>query len=255
MFPASRLLPILCASAALAGCGRTPPSAQAEPQPAAAGDYAVPPAVTSVHADAKGVSLGGTAGGGVQVRLGSPTGGALLALADVGGRWSVRLPPSAEVRIFGLSEKVGGRQAQGQGYVVVTPEGRAALLRAGSGALRLDSRRTPSLGAVDFDNEDGVVISGLAPPSSLVFLRVDGRQLAEARVDGAGRYAIVLSQPIHGAHALEVAGDTFANAGQVEVSPAQPLAAGPLRSQFTKGGRRIDWLTPGGGVQTTVLLD
>jgi hypothetical protein len=34
-----------------------------------------------------------------------------------------------------------------------------------------------------------------------------------------------------------------------------PLASGPMRSQLTEGGVRIDWLTPGGGLQSTLLLD
>jgi hypothetical protein len=109
---------------------------------------------------------------------------------------------------------------------------------------------------VDFDRDGGAVISGLAPPQSLVFLRLDGRQVAEARSDVAGRYAILLNQPpARGPHGLEVAGDNFTVAGAVELAPAAPLAAGPMRSQFIRGGLRIDWLTPGGAVQSTVLLD
>jgi len=259
VFPAHRshaaAVAALTLCAGLAACGRTPPRAASAPSPSASTDYAIPPAATSVRADAGGVTLSGTAQPGVRVRLGAPGGDAVFTPADATGRWRLRLPPSGETRIFGLSEKVGARQAQGQGYVVVTPEGRGALLRAGSGAIRLDARPAAALGAVDFDNEDGVVISGTAPASTLVFLRIDGRQLAEARVDAGGRYNILLTQPLHGAHALEVAGDTFLSTGRVEVSRAAPLAAGPVRSQLTRGGRRIDWLTPGGGVQTTVLLD
>jgi hypothetical protein len=28
-----------------------------------------------------------------------------------------------------------------------------------------------------------------------------------------------------------------------------------MRSQLSKGGVRIDWMTPGGGLQSTILLD
>jgi hypothetical protein len=160
------------------------------------------------------------------------------------------------LRIFGLSAKADRRLSQGQGYVLVTPQGPAALLRAGAGAIRLDARPTPSLSAIDFDREGGAVVSGLAPPQGLVFLRLDGRQIAEIRADAAGRYAIALNQPVPpGAHTVEVTGDSFTNTAQVDVAPAAPLASGPMRSQFTKAGLRIDWLTPGGGVQSTVLLD
>jgi hypothetical protein len=40
----------------------------------------------------------------------------------------------------------------------------------------------------------------------------------------------------------------------VQVTPAAPLAQGPLRSQLTSAGLRVDWMTPGGGVQSTILV-
>ena len=256
MFPKTATLLSLSALVLLGGCGKTPPAAPDASQARDQADYAAPPNVAAVRTAGDHQVVSGTAPPGVQVRLGAPQGGALFAKADAAGRWSLALPPSTEARIWGLSDKVGGRQAQAQGYLVVTPQGRAALLRAGAGALRLDPLRSPALGALDFDNEGGAVVSGFAPPDSLVFLRLDGRQIAEARADPAGRYAIALSQAIaRGAHTLEVAGDTFSNTAQVEVASAKPLAAGPLRSQLSKGGLRVDWLTPGGGVQSTVLLD
>ena len=38
------------------------------------------------------------------------------------------------------------------------------------------------------------------------------------------------------------------------LSPALPLAHGPFRAARSATGWRIDWLTPGGGVQTTLLI-
>ncbi|MDB5474791.1 MAG: hypothetical protein JWP49_302 [Phenylobacterium sp.] len=256
MFPKSATRLGLAAALLLAGCGRSPARAPDAAQAKETADYAAPPAVTAVRPEAGGPLLSGTAPPGAQVRLGSPAGGAALATADAAGRWSLRLAPSSQPRIFGLSAKADRRLAQGQGYVLLTPQGPAALLRAGAGAIRLDPRRSPSLSAVDFDREGGAVVSGLAPPQGLVFLRLDGRQIAETRADPAGRYAIALNQPVaKGAHTVEVTGDSFTSSAQVAVAPAPPLASGPMRSQFTKGGLRIDWLTPGGGVQSTVLLD
>lgn len=256
MFLKTATLLGLSALVLLAGCGKAPPAAPDAPQASDQADYAAPPSVAAVRTEAGRQVVSGAASPGVQVRLGAPAGGALFARADAAGRWSLTLPPASEPRIWGLSDKVGARQAQAQGYLVVTPQGRGALLRAGAGALRLDPLRAPALGAFDFDKEGGAVVSGFAPPESLVFLRLDGRQIAEARADATGRYAIALAQAVpRGTHVLEVAGDTFTNTAQVEVSPAQPLVAGPLHSQLSKGGLRVDWLTPGGGVQSTVLLD
>ena len=40
----------------------------------------------------------------------------------------------------------------------------------------------------------------------------------------------------------------------IATSPAAPLVYGPVRADRTPMGWRIDWMTPGGGVQTTLLI-
>ncbi|HEX3699182.1 MAG TPA: hypothetical protein VHV27_00765 [Phenylobacterium sp.] len=257
MFPKTAGLMALAALAALGGCERRPDrSRAAAPAALEQASYAAPPSVSLVRLEGGGVRLSGQAPPGAQVRLGTPEGAAATAQADAAGRWSLGLPPAAQTRIFGLSANVAGRQVQGQGYVVLTAKGPAAQLRAGAGALRLDPRPTPSLGALDFDRAGAAIVSGRAPAGSVVFLSLDGRQVDESRADAAGAYAIALSRPIaRGAHTLQASGDGFANTAMVELAPASPLAAGPMRSQLSKGGVRIDWMTPGGGLQSTILLD
>lgn len=247
----------LVAAGLLAGCGKPPTRPPERPEARGAeADYTAPPTVTEVRRSGDRVTVSGTAPAGLQVRLGAPGGGAVFATADGGGRWRLVLPAAPEARIFGLSEKVQGRPVQAQGYVVIGPDGRAALLRAGAGAVRLDPQKPAALGALDYDADGAAVVSGSAAPGALVMVRLDGRQAAEGRSDAAGRYAISLPQPItSGAHALEAVGEGFSDSAAVEVSPAAPLVAGPMRSQFSKGGLRVDWMTPGGGAQTTLLLD
>jgi hypothetical protein len=255
--PKSAILLSLVVAGLVAGCGKPPARAPNRPEArGATDDYAAPPAVAEVRPAANVVTVSGTAPAGVQVRLGAPGGAAQFAVADRQGRWRIVLPASPETRIFGLSQKAQGRQVQAQGYVVVGPQAHAALLRAGAGAVRLDPQKPPALGALDFDRDGAAVVSGTAAPGALVFVRLDGRQVAEGRSDAAGRYSVALPQPIpQGAHAIEAAGEGFSDVAEVEVSPAAPLVAGPMRSQFTKGGLRVDWMTPGGGTQSTLLLD
>jgi len=256
VFPKTARLLTGLAALALSACGRAPPRGPDAPADNPANDYAAPPAVERVRNDSAGLVLSGTAAPGAPVRLGSPTGQSVMVRADAAGRWALRLPTAAEPRIFGLSETVGPRQAQAQGYVLLTPQGPAALLRAGAGAIRLDARRGPALGAIDFDAEGGTVVSGVAAADTAVFVRVDGHQPVEGRTDARGRYSVALSQPIaRGPHTVDVNGDDFANTAQVSLTPPEPLVTGPLRSQFTSAGLRIDWRTPGGGVQSTLLPD
>lgn len=262
-FPKLASLISLTCLALVAACGKPAqrPADRAESRGPEA-DYAAPPAVTEVRATVTGVVITGTASPGREVRLGAPTGQAVFAVADASGHWRIGLPPSDDTRIFGVSTKAQGRQVQGQGYLVIGPQGRAALLRAGAGAVRLDPPQRPALGALDFDRDGAAVVSGTAGPSELVFVRVDGRPVGEGRSDSRGHFAVALPEPQPrtpairpGEHRIEVSGEGFSDTADVAVSPPAPLVDGPLRSQFTKGGLRVDWMTPGGGVQSTLLLD
>lgn len=244
---------------ALAACGPRPSDARAGAAAEADNGYRAPPQPDVVRLDTDGVVLSGGGPRAAQVRLARPTGEAVLATADAAGRWTIPLGPSAQPRIFGLSASAGGRTTQAQGYLLVTPKGQAALLRAGAGALRIDAAPGPGLRTIDFDAGGGLEVTVSVPPGASVILRLDGRQVAEGRADQAGRYAAGLppaGQPAvrPGAHQLQVYGDGFADAVAFVVSPPQPLAEGPLRSQFTPAGLRVDWMTPAGGVQSTILV-
>jgi hypothetical protein len=239
--------------AACAPGGQEADQANAAPEPAAAG-YLTAPEPQAVRREPAGLVLVGRAAPGAEVRLATPAGQATLTKADGEGAWQVGLPVATEPRIYGLSMTTAGRRVQAQGYVLVAPDGKAAVLRAGGGSLRLDAAGF-GVGAFDFDNGGGAVVSGAAPPGAVVLVRLDGRQAAEGRANAAGRFVIPLA-PLGGeAHRLQVYGDGFEDTVTVVTSDAAPLSDGPLRSVPTAGGLRADWLTPGGGVQSTLLTE
>ena len=258
MAPVFRTIAVASAVLALglAGCGRKPPRVADNAAPAPDSTYVAPPAVLAVRLDASGAVLTGAAPPGAKVRLATPQGQVLLAAVSGAGAWTLRLAPTQEVRIYGLSALTAGRQVQAQGYVLVSPDGRAALLRAGAGALRIDRRPANAIGAVDFDREGSTIVSGAAPAQAYLSLVIDGDQAAQGRADAQGRYAIALQTPLRaGPHTLAVVGDGFSEPARFEASPAAPLAPGPIHSQVTADGLRIDWPTPGGGIQSTVLVN
>ena len=206
-----------------------------------------------------GLSLAGAATPGGQVRLASPAGEARFATVDAQGRWTLVLPPAEDPRIFGLSVAMKGRSAQAEGYVLVTPTGQGALLRAGAGAERIDPPRQRGLRSLDFDRGGGLEVSAQAVPDSTVIVQLDGRQAAQGRADPAGGYRVSLGaqSPVKpGTHLIQLFGDGFSLLDQVRVqmTPAGALAQGPLHSQVTAAGLRVDWMTPGGGVQSTLLI-
>lgn len=258
MAAAKPLIAVLLAAGVLSACSGKPPAlTQGAEAAAQEATYAVPPRVDGVRVGQGVVVLSGVAPVGGKVRLASPAGQAMVATADAQGRWTLSLPAAPQARIFGLSAGIGAHQAQAEGYLLLTPAGDAALLRAGAAALRINPPARPGLRALDFDRGGGLEVSATVAPGATVILQLDGRQVAEGRADKTGRYIASLGSPNPiraGAHLVHVFGDGFSDQVSVQVTPAQPLAEGPLRSQFTSAGLRVDWMTPGGGVQSTVLV-
>lgn len=251
---------MVAALSCLAGCGKMPVAKVGGDARAEDAGYLAPPNPDRLKMTASGLSLSGTAPAGGRVRLATPAGEALFADADDRGRWTIDLGMTPEPRIYGLSVTARGRAAQAQGYVVVTPQGQAALLRAGAGARRIDAATRPGVRAIDYDRGGGVEVSAAAPAGVTVLLHLDGRLTLQGRADAAGRYDASLPGPGSstairpGSHQLEVSGDGFSDTVTFETAPPAPLAQGPVRSQLTDAGLRVDWMTPGGGVQSTILV-
>lgn len=244
----------------LSGCGEgaTPAIAPAKASPAVPVEaaYLPPPAVTATRANGAKLVLTGTAPADARVRLATPEGEASFATANSKGVWTLDLPATTDPRIFGLSATAGARQLQAQGYVLITPSGEAAMLRAGTGAVRVGRTGKNGLDVVDFDREGGAVVSGRAPAGAALSIHIDGRQLAEGRADANGRYAAPLTQqPLAGGmHQVDVFGDATENTANIDTTPAPPLANGPFRATSVPAGLRIDWMTPSGGAQSTIIL-
>lgn len=201
------------------------------------------------------LSLSGTAQPEARVRLATPDGRATLTAADAEGRWRVSLPADPGVRFFGLSMTDAGRTVQSEGYVAVASD-TAAVLRAGAGAAPLfPPTGGPTLVAVDFDRKGGAVITAEAAPGEPLRLLVDGASRANGRAGIDGRFVVALDEPLtEGDHRLDLVGERGSASQTVSISKPAPLPAIPLRAERLPGAWRIDWMTPGGGVQSTLLF-
>jgi hypothetical protein len=149
-----------------------------------------------------------------------------------------------------------GRTIQSEGYVAITPEGAAAQLRAGAGAFVLDGPGAePAILAVDFDSKGGTVVSGRAAPHAVVDVWVDGERRGRTAAGPTGSFSVPLDEPLSFTdHQFEIVeGGRRADAGP-RLSPPEPLTDGPYRATLTPAAWRIDWITPGGGLQTTLLM-
>lgn len=247
------------AAALVAACGPGTPRTAAKtdkPDSAEAG-YVAPPSLDGAHRSGGGITLSGRGTPNADLRLGSPTGEVVMGKIDAAGRWSVTVPNEPGVRLFGLSTIREGRTVQAEGYVMVADGGEVAMLRAGAGARRLAAgSSSPRILTVDIDREGGAVVSGVAAPGAGLNVRVDRITRGGAHADDAGRFFISLTGLLSpGVHDIQVAGEGGETAVTIAISPAAPLVYGPVRADRTPIGWRVDWMTPGGGVQTTLLID
>jgi hypothetical protein len=245
----------------LAACGRADSeSGRAPPASAEAADpgYRAPPQIADLTRGPEGsLSLSGRAMPSSQVRLASPAGARLETTADGQGLWRTPLGPVSEPALYGLSAEIGGRRLQAEGYVAILPGApTVALLRAGAGAQVLgDGQPGPRLLAVDFDSAGVTVVSGLAGAGAPVRVLVDGQVAIEAPAAADGRFSLTLPKALPpGSHRIQALTAKGAAAVSIMVGPIAPLTEGPYRIKPVDGGWRVDWMTPGEGLQITLLL-
>jgi hypothetical protein len=243
-------LAALFLSVVLVACGdRRDLSDQPAAQRQSGGEaaYHPPPETTFSQRLSNGVVvLGGSA---------DPGGTMTPAIASGKGAWRARLPPSDAVRLFGLAAIDHGRTVQSEGYLAVTPGGLSAQLRAGAGARVIAAKGPLRILSIDFDRKGGVVVSGIGPPGATVSLMADGAARGRVLADADGRFTFPFDEPLtSGSHTLEAVDGAARSGASVILTPPAPLTAGPYRAAREADGWRIDWLTPGGGAQATILL-
>ena len=217
--------------------------------------YVMPPKVTSVARTGGLVLLKGTAPPAGTVRLATPGGPVGEVEAGEDGRWQLDIPASPEAQLYGLSVRLGERTIQSGGYLLITTQSRGYVLRAGGGSQAIGTSSKTAITVIDYDRQGGGMVSGYAPAGEVLLIKVDGGSPIEARSDVGGGFSVALTQPLSpGAHQVKLLAKTMTQTVATTISPATPLSDGPFRATETPVGLRLDWMTPGGGVQTTLIL-
>ena len=257
---AQGLIHLLLVGVMTPGCGRQAASpAPAAHAPAQTAGYLAPPTIKGAMRQAGGVLLSGTASPNAAIRLASPGGATTTGAADGKGAWNLIAPAGPAPRLYSLSELSGGRLVRAVGYVAVlpAPAPAAALLRPAASAAALPpAGAAHGIMAVDYDASGAAMASGQAAGGENVRLYLDGHEAGEDRADGTGAFSASLSRTLNaGPHVLSLAGDRLHASASFGAARTAKLAAPPFDAQRMDGAWRIDWLTPGGGVQSTVLFD
>ncbi len=100
------------------------------------------------------------------------------------------------------------------------------------------------------------MVSGKATPGASVRLTLDGIEAGEDRTDANGVFTVSASPALRpGPHLLEAITTNARTAQSFEAAHTHALAKPPFAAAHTPAGWRIDWMTPGGGIQTTVLFE
>ena len=253
------LIAVLAACALATACNRPPPPhGAAAHAPATLTAYLTTPQLVRAARQGGSVVLSGIATAGAAIRLASPDGSAIAGPADRAGAWRLAAPAGPTPRLYSLSETIDGRLVRATGYIAVLPSpGPPAVMLHPSATASLppaDAER--GVTAVDYDASGVAMVSGRLAPGENVRLLLDGKEAGGDRADARGAFSAVLSQPLApGGHVLAVSGQPLkAGATFVAVRPVR-IAAPPFDARRLEGAWRIDWMTPAGGVQSTVLFD
>lgn len=245
------LLLVLCAACGGRGAGGGDPAERD------AREYLKPPTILTARIQSGGsFQVEGVARPAALVRLIQSDDNVQAATADAQGHWSMTVPAASAVRLFVLAEKVDSRTVVSEGFLMLAPDGRAAQLRAGSASQVLAPvTRAPKILNVDFDRDGGAIIGGVAPAGSGMNIRVDRAAAGDVSADAEGRFVAAIRQPLSpGRHLIDISGDAGGDQIVVAIDTAAPPADGPFRATRLDGAWRIDWLTPAGGVQSSVIV-
>jgi cytoskeletal protein RodZ len=83
---------------------------------------------------------------------------------------------------------------------------------------------------------------------------VDGVEVIQAAPAADGRFTMTLPKALsRGQHQVQAMTANAAATTRVTVGPITPPADAPYRVTAADGGWQVDWITPGGGPQTTLL--
>lgn len=258
MRPGGTISTMVMAAALAAGLGGCGPRVELKAAPVASeaerAGYLSGPEITRVAAGPGGaLVVHGRARPLGRVRAILPTGEAYGATADDQGRFALELPATGQAQLVAITAEEGSRSTPAEGWLFA-PAGdpaHAAVLRAGAPSRSL-APDAGLLAVVDFDSGGGVGVSGVTEAGGDVRLSLDGASAGQAKADKQGRFTIRLDRVSPGVHRLRVAGAGASQERIIDFAPAAP--AQRFAAVRTAEAWRVDWLTPGGGAQSTLVF-
>lgn len=240
----------------VAACKEKPKVAEATSAMEAAG-YWRAPEITGV--DQTGSNMFVVTGqtiANARVRFGYSGQRAVGVTSDSKGRFRAELPSSPEGGLFDLSTEDGGRSMHADGRLFIpagAPE-KAVLMRPGAPSLALFNDLT-AVAVIDYDRAGALAIAGRVAPTTTIEVILNGEIRARTTSDDRGFYTATTQ--IEPPGKSETANSLSVMAGGKETvrnfNDSVVATDNDRISRFADGWR-VDWVLPGGGMQTTLVF-
>ncbi len=233
----------------LAACGDQPEADTRQPGEMQT-SWAAPARLETAVFGPNGVTLTGAAGPGDRIVLTDTVGVSVAATAGDDGVFSLRLATPADVSLYHAEIQSRGSQARAGEWLAITRGVDAVAAVLAPGAVVTPLNHAGLLSGVDYDGS-AVLVSGAALPGEPVRVSLDDRPAQAVTVDQTGRYVARFASVPPGPRRFRVeAGERIQDV--VLTLTAPPEALGTSGSAVAT---RIDWPTPGGGFQSSWILN
>ncbi len=247
---------LLSATACLVACQEKPKAADATSAMEAAGYWRAPEITGVDQAGSNMFVVMGQTIANARVRFGYSGQRAVGVTSDSKGRFRAELPSSPEGGLFDLSTEDGGRSmhADGRLFIPAGAPGKAVLMRPGAPSLALFNDIMP-VAVIDYDRAGALAIAGRVAPTTTVEVILNGEIRARTTSDDRGFYTATTQ--IDPPEETEAANTLSIMAGGKETVRNfndSLMATDTDRITRFADGWRIDWVLPGGGMQTTLVF-
>ena len=176
--------------------------------------------------------------------------------SDSKGKFRAELPSGPDGGLFDLSTEDSGRTMHADGRLFIpagAPE-KTVLMRPGAPSLALFNETTP-VATIDYDRAGALAVAGRVAPATAIEVVLNGEIRARTNSDDRGFYNATtqIDPPVE----RETANSLSIIAGGKETvrNFNDSRIAGDNDSIIRVGDSwRVDWVLPGGGMQTTLVF-
>ena len=240
---------------ALTGCQDKPTVTDPDAAMRAAG-YARAPVITGIEqAGSDMVVVTGDTIPNARVRFAYGDQRAIGVTADSKGRFRAELPIGTQGGIYDLSAGDLGRLMHADGRLFIPPgmPQKAILMRPGAPSFPVVPHASQLLVA-DYDSAGAFALAGRVTPKTAVNLVVDGVRVRQMS-DDTGYFSAIMQipSPTQGAVVADVSVQVGDTSWTRTISVTSATGEGDRITAIPKGWR-VDWMLPGGGIQTTLVF-